>query len=161
EGTLVDLASFPEQNLFAVYLFGVDPKSMLIEQSKLSEGRPLRADDRRKIAIGNTLARNLDKKLGDTMEVAGEPFVIQTIFKSTNLLESNGGVVPLKEFQELLGKKGKVTTFLVMLEPDYKTPEKVESVCKQIEALREPIVADRAGRVTLKDIVEGETMKKE
>lgn len=138
EGTLIDLASFPEANLFAVYLFGLRPESALMEESKLKLGRQLKNTDRRKVAMGSTLARNLGKKLGDTFEIAGEPFEIITIFDSYNLLESNGAVVPLHEMQELYQQKGKVTTFLILLQPEYKSPEKVDEVRREIAALRSP-----------------------
>ncbi|MBI1831245.1 MAG: ABC transporter permease [Planctomycetes bacterium] len=158
EGTLVDLASFPEANV--VYFFGLDPKSVLVEPSKIKEGRALRATDYRKVCIGRTLARNLGKKLGDSIEIVGEPFEIVAIFDSYNLLESNGGVIPLREMQELVGK-GKVTTVLVLLERDYKVPEKVDEVRKSIEALRDPLKSDFGGHVTFQDIEEGITLRKD
>ncbi|MBM3994368.1 MAG: ABC transporter permease [Planctomycetes bacterium] len=157
EGTLVDLASFPEANV--VYFFGLDPSSVLVEGSKIKEGRPLTAADRRKVAIGRTLARNLGKKLGDSIEYLGEAFEVIAIFESYNLLESNGGVIPLKEMQEFLGK-GKITTVIVILNGDYKSPEKVAEVRKNIDALRDPVPSEHVGYAVLQDIVEGENARK-
>jgi len=137
-GTLIDLASFPEANLIAVYLFGLEPDSLKIDASRNAKGRVFAKGERRKVIMGNVLARNLGKKLGDDIEISGEKFEIIMIFESINLLESNGAVVPLHEFQELLGQPGKVTTFLILLESAYKHPDKVEEVRKEIEAIKGP-----------------------
>jgi putative ABC transport system permease protein len=138
EGTLIELASFPAQDLYGIYVFGLNPASVLMEDSKMKQGRKLTDNDRRKVMMGSMLARNLDKKLGDKVEIIGEPFEIIAIYDSFNLLESNGAVIPLRESQELQGLPSKVTTILILLEPSYKTPEKVEEVRKAISALRSP-----------------------
>jgi putative ABC transport system permease protein len=138
EGTLVDLHSFPEANLFAVYVFGLPMGTVLAEESKLKEGRKLMPTDRRKVMMGKTLARNLGKKRGDSIEFYGESFEILGVYDSFNLLESNGAVIPLDELQELLGKKNQVTTFLVMLDKKYKNPTEVERVRQEIETMRHP-----------------------
>jgi ABC-type lipoprotein release transport system permease subunit len=160
EGTLIDLHSFP--TVPVVYVFGLDFNSRLVEDSKRKEGRSLQKGDRRKVGIGKKLAQNLDKKLGDKVELTGgEEFEIVMIYDSYNLLESNGAVIPLIEMQEIMKQPRKVTTFLILLKPDYKAPEKVEAIRKKIEGLREPILTEQAGRVRLKDVIVGETVGKE
>jgi putative ABC transport system permease protein len=136
EGTLIDMLSFPKEGLDGVYLFGLTPDSVLMDESKMKQGRRLTDRDRRKVMMGALLARNLNKKLGDTVEIEGEPFEIVAIYNSYNMLENNGAVVSLHELQELMGQQRKVTTFLILLEDAYKRPDKVEEVREQIEALR-------------------------
>jgi putative ABC transport system permease protein len=136
EGAFIDLYSFPETPV--VYVFGLDPNSVLMEESKLKQGRKLTHNDSRKVAMGSALARNLNKKMGDTFDVIGEPFEIVCIYDSFNLLESNGAVVPLREMQEVYKEPGKVTTFLILFEESHKNPVKLEEIRKQLEALRKP-----------------------
>jgi putative ABC transport system permease protein len=147
EGTLVDIVEMGPSRI--TYVFGVPLNSGLLSQGKLIEGRELVASDRRKIAIGSRLARTLDKKLHDTVEYSGYDFEIAAIFDSFNPLESNGAVIPLAEMQEILDKPNRVTTFLVMLKKEYKTPEKVEKTRQQIEALEE---TDKEGKKRRMDI---------
>ncbi len=135
EGTLVDLQHFDKVGIPVVYFFGVDPNSILLKEGKLLEGRKMVASDRRKMAIGSMLARNLGKKLGDKIRYFSEDFEIITIFESTNSLESNGGVIPMEEMQELHGTPNRVTTFLVMLDKDRKKPEDIEAIRAKMESL--------------------------
>ncbi len=137
EGALIDIYGlFPEVKM--VYLFGVKPDSILMEESKIRAGRRLTKDDKRKLSMGSMLAKNLGKKLGDKVEIYGQDFEIITIYDSFNLLESNGAVIPQRELQEIMGQDRRVTTFLILLEESYKTPAKVEEVRKRIEDLRSP-----------------------
>ncbi|MBI3821466.1 MAG: ABC transporter permease, partial [Planctomycetes bacterium] len=121
-------------------IYGLDPKSRIIENAKKEEGGgTLVPTDRRKVAMGNSLARKLDKKVGDKVELTGGfEFEIIGIFESNNLLESNGAVMPIAEMQEILNQPNKVTTMLIILKQSHKAPEKVALVKSQIEALRDP-----------------------
>ena len=164
EGTLIWLAEYLEAGLVGIYIFGVDPGSILMEESKFKHGRKLTDKDRRKVMMGNILARNLGKKLGDTVDMVGEPFEVIGIYESYNLLESNGAVIPLREMQELQGRPRKVTTILILLEDAYKQPDKVERIRQEIEAMRSPTGANlnltvQTTRDLVKTNVETQTFK--
>ncbi|MCE9529793.1 MAG: ABC transporter permease [Planctomycetes bacterium] len=137
EPTLIDLVTFEKAQLTAVYIFGLRPNGLILEDGKMLEGRQLTPNDHRKVTMGIMLARNLGKKLGDEVEIEGENFEIVGIFDSYNMLESNGAVVPLKELQALMGRHGQVTTFLIFLEPSPNKVESVERIRQQIEDLRD------------------------
>jgi hypothetical protein len=136
EGALLDLQSFDDVPI--VYLYGLDPESVLLGEIKLKQGRKLTHDDKRKVAIGSGLARNLDKKLGDTVVYAGFDFEIIAIYESYDLLENSGAVIPLREMQDILMLSKRVTTFRILLEESHKHADKVEELRIQIEALRTP-----------------------
>ena len=59
------------------------------------------------------LALNLGKKVGDELDVAGEPFQVIGIYESDSLFESGAMVVPLATLQRMMGREGQVTGFVI------------------------------------------------
>ena len=57
--------------------------------------------------LGRVLALNLGKKVGDTLEVAGEPFQVVGVFESDSLFENGALIVPLAELQKMMGREGR------------------------------------------------------
>lgn len=137
EPTLIDLLTFEQAQLVAVYVFGLKADSLLLENTQLLQGRRVTVDDRRKAMMGNMLARNLGKKAGDKVEIEGEPFEVIGIYDSFNMLESNGAVVPIHELQELMGRQKQVTTFLIFLSDVPDRVAAVERVRQQVEDMRD------------------------
>ena len=56
--------------------------------------------------LGRVLAMNLDKKVGDPLDVAGEPFEVVGIFESDSLFENGALIVPLADPPEDDGPRG-------------------------------------------------------
>ncbi len=137
EPSLIDLLTFEQAQLVAVYVFGLNPDSLLLHDNHPLTGRRVTVTDRRKTMMGAMLAKNLGKKTGDTVEIEGVPFEIVGIYDSFIMLESNGAVVPLRELQELMGRPGQVTNFMIWLADTPNKVETVERVRKQIEELRD------------------------
>jgi putative ABC transport system permease protein len=137
EAALLDIVSFEQAGLVAVYVFGVRPDSPVFRERRFTSGRGLRPGDHRKAVLGSLLAKNLGKAVGETIEVEGDRFQVVGIYASDNVLESNGAVVSLGELQELMGRPGQVTTFLVCVDEAPNKAELVEQVRKQIEGLRD------------------------
>jgi putative ABC transport system permease protein len=137
EAALLDVVAFEQANLVAVYVFGVRTDSPLFRERRFVRGRSLRPGDRRKTVLGSLLAGNLRKGVGETVEIEGGCFEVVGVYASDNVLESNGAVVPLGELQELMGRPGQVTTFLVGVEDAPNKAELVERVRRQIEELRD------------------------
>jgi putative ABC transport system permease protein len=137
EPVLVDLVSFEEAHLIAVYVFGLRIDGTMQGFLKVKEGRTLRADDHRKALLGNVLAKNLNKGVGDKVEIEGEPFEVVGIYDTFNMLESNGAVVALPELQKLMGREKQATTFLVFLKNQGDKTRAVENARLEIEALRD------------------------
>jgi putative ABC transport system permease protein len=138
EPALLDIVAFPDADLVAVYVFGVRVDSPLFGERRFTSGRSFRPGDHRKSLLGSLLARNLGKDVGDTIRVEGDSFEVVGVFSSDNVLESNGAVVPLAELQELMGRRGEVTTFLVCLDDARDKAELTERVRRQIEKLPDP-----------------------
>jgi putative ABC transport system permease protein len=84
-------------------VLGVDPgESNDYEQFGLADGRVLESDDRRVTLLGSDLAKQLDKHVGDTVDVRGEPFQVVGMLERTyvNLLDASA-FVPLADAQQL------------------------------------------------------------
>jgi putative ABC transport system permease protein len=125
--SLLDSVSFEDANLVSVLINGWEPGSLLFRGIRILQGRPLTAQDRRAALLGRILALNLNKKVGDTLQVAGESFNVIGIFESESLFENGGLIVPLKELQKMMGREGQVTGFVVAVDRpgDRKTIEEV------------------------------------
>jgi putative ABC transport system permease protein len=102
---------------------------------QLLAGRRLQDGDTRKAMLGTTLARNLNKTVGDTVEIQREPFEVVGVFQSFSVFENGGVIVPLGELQRVMARPGHVTGFSVVVEPGPDHAAEVEAVRRQIEAL--------------------------
>ncbi|HQU42728.1 MAG TPA: ABC transporter permease [Pirellulales bacterium] len=60
---------------------------------KLIEGRRLAAHDRDGVLLGNGLAKNLNKRVGDTVEIELRRFRVVGVYQSANPFESGAAVV--------------------------------------------------------------------
>ncbi|WZO96118.1 ABC transporter permease [Isosphaeraceae bacterium EP7] len=111
--SLVDTVAFEDKNLVSVLINGWERDSLMMEGIRVVEGRVLQPGDDRSAMLGRVLARNLDKKPGDMLDVAGEPFLVIGTFESPSLFENGGLIIPLPTLQRMMGRQGQVTAFLL------------------------------------------------
>jgi putative ABC transport system permease protein len=107
----------------------------------LLAGRTLQKGDRQKAIIGETLAENYHKQVGDTVVfIQDEPenvYQIVGVFRSNNFFENGNAIVTYDDGCRLIGKK--VSGFSVRVDRQVPNVEQeVERVRKDIEALRDP-----------------------
>jgi putative ABC transport system permease protein len=138
EPMLVDVVSFEESNLVAVYVMGWDVHGGLYDQLHFVSGRRPLPDDTRPASLGIALAQALNKHVGDRVTIEGEEFKVVGIHQSTNLFENSMAVVPLTDLQKLMDRKDQVTSFMVVVadSPDKKAA--VHALGREIEDLRDP-----------------------
>jgi putative ABC transport system permease protein len=67
------------------------------------------------IIIGEILAKNLNKKVGDTVDLQGSTFTITGIYHGGSALEAGAIIMPLDQMQKLSSLEGKVSGFHVRL----------------------------------------------
>ena len=138
---LNDVISFPDQDLYMVVVNGFVPETKVFEHLKLQDGRHLKKDDSRKIMLGKILAQNLQKKVGDKVEVYDEDFFeVVGIFDSFSVIESGSLVMPMHELQPLIGREEQVLGISVMTS-NGKDADLVKRIRGEIEALEPGIVA--------------------
>jgi putative ABC transport system permease protein len=135
---LMDVVSFEEANLASVPLQGWAADSFLFDGLKILSGRRLESGDDKGVMLGMVLAKNLGKKVGDTLEIAGREFKIVGIFESFNVFENGSAAMLIHSLQTLMDRPNQVTGFQVVLDnaPDKK--ELIERVRREINALRSP-----------------------
>lgn len=131
---LVEVVSFEEMDLFGVLVRGLSDDSFMLEDMKIISGRQLAPDDTRVVMLGKVLAKNLQKKVHDTIEVfEDEPFEVVGIYESFTIFENGSMVMPLAELQRLMDRQDEVTAFLIVAE--YSDAESLEDLQQRIADL--------------------------
>lgn len=69
------------------------------------------------IILGEMLAKSLNKKVGDAIELQGSSFTVTGIYHGGTALESGAVIMPIDELQQLTSQQGKVSGFHVRLRP--------------------------------------------
>jgi putative ABC transport system permease protein len=148
--SLMDTVAFEERNLASVLVDGWVGGSLLFRGLRVLEGRSLRPDDRGAALLGRVLALNLDKKVGDRLDVAGEAFQVVGIFESASLFENGALIIPLADLQKMMGREGQVTGFVITATASDRAW--VDALRRRIEAALPGVAATPA-----RDYVVGDT----
>jgi putative ABC transport system permease protein len=96
-----------------VLVNGWVPGSSLFRGLRVSDGRIIEEGDDKAVMLGRVVALTLEKKAGDPLQIAGVPFKVVGIFESESWFENGGMVMPLRTLQQMMGKEGQVTGFLI------------------------------------------------
>jgi putative ABC transport system permease protein len=156
---LMEVVSFEEYKIHTVVVQGWIPETAVFDHLTVLEGRLLNSyderDDHKSVMLGSVLARNLGKKVGDTIEIIeGQPFEIVGIHETNNVFENGAMVVPLKQVQRIFDRKDHVTGYSLVLDKEMKKadPDLVPHLRTQIEGLMKGISAlstqDHIGSLT-------------
>lgn len=135
EGGLVDLSSSDEGALSILPIMGRTADSFLMRDLHILQGRKLQVADAQGCLLGTLLAEQLNKKLGDSMEIEGETFQVVGVFESFNSFDNSSVMILRPVLQRLLDCPGKVTGFSVQLDTRAEDAQLAERVERQIEQL--------------------------
>lgn len=138
-GGLVDVVSFEEADLFVVLVNGWTRDCPTLERYQLLSGRRFAPSDQESVMLGETLAANLGKHVGDDIELYGQQFRVIGLYESRNVYENSFLIMPIDVLQKLTDRPGQVTGFTIESDPG-ATPEQIEELKRRIEAL-EPRLA--------------------
>jgi putative ABC transport system permease protein len=140
---IVELVEVPRgKSNISVMMLGWPPTNKGYEDYKILAGRRLAVGDDRKAMLGATVAQNLGKSVGDTVELQGEPFEVAGVYESFSVFENGSITVLLSEAQRLAARPGRVTGFSVAVKKTTTDPAaEVEAVRQKIQAL-----TDTAGK---------------
>ncbi|MGO9205249.1 MAG: ABC transporter permease [Candidatus Limnocylindrales bacterium] len=111
--TLMDTVGFEEAGIASALINGWESGSLLFRGLRMLEGRAFERGEKNVAMLGRVLALNLGKKVGDKLDVAGEPFRVIGIYESDSLFDSGALVVPLATLQRMMGREGQVTGFVI------------------------------------------------
>ena len=134
--TMLETISFPEANIAAVAVQGLDADSPMLEGYRRNlSGRALEIGDTKAVMLGSTLAKNLDKGLSDMVQVVDpeEMFQVVGIFETNNVYENGSMIVPLDQLQRVMQQPGQVTALNITLTDEGKAA--ADKACRQIEAI--------------------------
>jgi putative ABC transport system permease protein len=92
---------------------GIDPSDQPYFEVPLVAGRRLAADAPNEIMLGQEAANQLDKKVGDTVELKDRTFTVVGIYRTGETWEDGGGMLPLATVQEYERKPGLMTLIYV------------------------------------------------
>jgi putative ABC transport system permease protein len=96
--------------------FGWKADSYEFNSMQILSGRHFR-DGHPEVMLGDLLADDLKKKVGDTLEIQSSPFTVCAIYHGGSGLQADAVIMPLDQLQELSSLQGKVSTFDVRLRP--------------------------------------------
>lgn len=103
----------PDVNSLA---YGWKANSYEFQSLHILSGRPFR-DGHAEVMLGELLAENLHKSVGDTLNIQGTPFTVCAIYHGPSALEAGAVILPLDQLQQLSSLQGKVSTIHVRLKP--------------------------------------------
>jgi putative ABC transport system permease protein len=96
--------------------YGWKSDSYEFDSMQILSGRPFR-DGQPELMLGDLLAEDLKKKVGDTLEIQSSPFTVCAIYHGGSGLQADALIMPLDQLQKLSSLQGKVSTFDVRLRP--------------------------------------------
>jgi putative ABC transport system permease protein len=137
---LMDMVAFEDAGLFMVIVNGWEPDCPVLDRVTLTKGRRLQVGDRRQVMLGRILAENLQKSVGDTIEIYAQPFEVVGIFESFSVFENGAVFMPLDELQRQMDRPGQVTGFVVQAR-QHGNPRAIQELRQQIEALDAEVAA--------------------
>lgn len=97
-------------------IYGWGANAFQFDSLQILSGRRFR-EGQREVMLGDMLAQDLKKNLGDSIELQGTQFKVIAIYHGASTLEAAAVIMPLDQLQQLSGMQGKVSTIDVRLRP--------------------------------------------
>ena len=133
---LVDLIDLKQQGLSEIFVSGWQPRSPLFARLKIDSGsRQIAWGDKHVVMLGADLAKKLEKKVGDEIELYGETFKIVGIYESPLAEENSGVIVGLEDLQRVVDRPDEVSAILITAERP-TDEDGLEALRRRIEAVQ-------------------------
>jgi ABC-type lipoprotein release transport system permease subunit len=126
EGFLTGYTTIGDLPFFVV--FGYRPRGVLVRSLRIVEGESLSTN--RQMLLGRVAAENLDKRVGQTLQLFDTRFKIVGIYETGVPFQDGGGVVALRDAQRLFGQPRKVSFVGIRL----KQPRNAEEMIQELQA---------------------------
>jgi putative ABC transport system permease protein len=97
-------------------VFGWKADNYEFDALQILSGRRFQ-DGKHEVMLGDLLAEDIKKKVGDTLEIQGSPFTVCAIYHGGSGFQAGAVIMPLDQLQELSSLEGKVSVFDVRLRP--------------------------------------------
>ena len=136
--SLTDMVSFADSSFIGVPVHGWPVDSFAFSNLEVVEGKRFASGEKHKVMLGNKLAGELKKQVGDKLETEGAEFDVAAIYESANMFDNGSAVVPVADLQTLMDRPGQVTEFQVAVAgPAESRNATVETLSKQIGAFKD------------------------
>jgi putative ABC transport system permease protein len=113
-GDLIDLETGE-----MAYVLGWPLDDGIWQTLPITEGKTLGPSEPEGVVLGETIARHLAKRPGDSLQLSGRDFRIVGLSRQPSVLEDRAVMMPLAVMQQLLGREGKVSGFHIRFhQPD-------------------------------------------
>ncbi|MCA9185984.1 MAG: ABC transporter permease, partial [Planctomycetales bacterium] len=119
----------------SLVLQGWDPDSFLFDSLEFIEGGPIGKDEEGTVMLGDELSKQIQKKLGDTLEIDGHAMKVVGVFHSPIWQENSCFIIPLKAMQKMTLREGRITGMSVILQNAGASHDEVQKICDQIDQL--------------------------
>ena len=131
-GGLTGMMNFGDEDQFKAIFSGWEPETVAFDHIRIVTGRNLTKSDQKSVLLGRQLASNVNKKVGETIQLADmEIFTIVGTYDANNLFENGSLIIPLTEFQRMIGQQGLVTGFTLIMQPDKKDAASIAATCER------------------------------
>lgn len=124
-GFLMSVIATEETPLLVVH--GHNPHGAAIRHFRVVEGERLSAS--RQAIVGRLAADNMNREVGETINLAGSRYRIVGIYETGVPFEDIGIVISLREAQSLFGRPRQISFLAIEL----RDPRQVESVLREME----------------------------
>ena len=103
----------PTKGQVFTLFFGLRTDEFILQSNEPIEGRRPAAPH--EVLLGTIASENMQKGVGDQIEIVGETFEVVGVFESEVGFFNGGAVMLLDRLQEFAGREDRVTTFMVKL----------------------------------------------
>lgn len=124
-GFIFSAIAMPETGGFFV-IEGFAPNEYAIRRFNVVDGE--RITSNHQVLLGRMMAEAMNKRSGETIELAGSRFRVVGIFETGSGWEEMGGVITLRDAQALMGRPRKVTMYAVKS----RDPSQAEALVEEI-----------------------------
>jgi ABC-type antimicrobial peptide transport system permease subunit len=124
-------------------IFGYAPDEFAIKHFKVAQGRAISRDSRsgsRELMMGATAAKSLKRRVGDKVRIYGTSYTIVGIYETGTAFEDGGGVVALREAQDMFKKPKQVSMYQVKL----RNPETASRTQAEIEKKNKDVTVSKS-----------------
>jgi putative ABC transport system permease protein len=112
---LTEMVSFDGTSFIGVPIHGWPADSFAFNCLEVIDGNLFAVEQKSQVLLGQLLARELKKQVGDTLEIEGQTFNVCGIFRSSNRYDDNSAVVALVDLQCMMDRANQVTEFQLVL----------------------------------------------
>jgi putative ABC transport system permease protein len=141
---LTDRVSLGRETPGGVLVQGLPAWSKVLTSLNFLEGKAFAAKkegedaDDGGVLLGEQLAKNMNKKVGDTLNVEEKPFRVEGIFQSQNPFENNTAIFYLDDLQNLMERGEQVSEFQLSVTTEARGDSgRMQKLRGEIEDLRD------------------------